>query len=192
MPMYLDGSGPVFQQVYRALRDGIVAGRFAVGTRLPPTRALALDLGVSRATVLLAYEQLAADGYADGKQGSGTYVQGSVSGDPGPPRAAPAGAGPRPGALAAALLARRRLPLESAYANARPPLRWDFRYGMPSLADFPVATWHRCLGRAARRAPERAYDYGSPQGSITLRTALAGYLGRSRGVSCTPEQLVVV
>jgi GntR family transcriptional regulator/MocR family aminotransferase len=63
---------------------------------------------------------------------------------------------------------------------------------MPSLADFPVATWHRCLGRAARRAPERAYDYGSPQGSIALRTALAGYLGRSRGVACTPEQLIVV
>ena len=99
---------------------------------------------------------------------------------------------PRPGALATALLARRRLPLESAYASARAPLRWDFRYGMPSLADFPLATWHRCLGRAARRAPRRAYDYGPPQGSAPLRAALAGYLGRSRGVGCTPDQIVVV
>lgn len=191
--MYLDGKGPLFRQVYRAIRDGIVAGRFAVGARLPPTRALAAELDVSRATVLLAYEQLAAEGYLAGRQGAGTYVQGGASARTPLPRAPAARAtAPRLGRSATALLARRRLPLESAYASARPRLRWDFRYGLPSLGDFPLEAWRRCLGRAARRAPAAAYDYGPPQGSPALRAALAGYLGRSRGVSCTPEQIVIV
>jgi GntR family transcriptional regulator/MocR family aminotransferase len=192
--MYLDGQGPLFQQVYRAIRDGIVSSRFPAGTRLPPTRALAEDLGVSRATVLLAYEQLAAEGYVGGRRGSGTYVQGSVAPAPAAHRrpAAARGGAPRLGRRATALLARRRLPLESGYVGARPALRWDFRYGMPSLDDFPLETWQRCIGRAARRAPARAYDYGPSQGSPALRSALADYLGRSRGVACTAEQIVVV
>jgi GntR family transcriptional regulator/MocR family aminotransferase len=193
--MYLDGNGPLFQQVYRAIRDGILAGRFAAGGPLPPTRGLASDLGVSRATVVQAYEQLVAEGYLDGRQGSGTYVQGPLPAAPrGPIRArgAARAAAPRVGRLASALLERRRLPLESAYASARPALPWDFRYGLPSLGDFPLETWQRCLGRAARRAPTRAYDYGPPEGSPALRAALAGYLGRSRGVLCAPEQILIV
>ena len=191
--MYLDGQGALFQQVYRVLRDGIVDGRFAATTRLPPTRALASDLGVSRATVLLAYEQLAAEGYVGARQGSGTYVQGPVSVAPAAPRGPAASRGaPRLGRLATALLANRRPPLESAYAGVRPALRWDFRYGLPSLDDFPLETWQRCVGRAARSAPAGAYDYGPPQGSPALRAALAAYLGRSRGVSCAAEQIVVV
>ena len=195
--MFLDGNGPLFQQVYRTIRDGILAGRFAAGGRLPPTRGLASDLGVSRATVVQAYQQLAAEGYLDGRQGSGTYVHGPAPAarrGPAPARraAGAAAAAPRLGRLASALLERRRLPLESAYASARSPLRWDFRYGLPSLADFPLETWQRCLGRAARRAPARAYDYGPPEGSPALRAALAGYLGRSRGVLCAPEQILIV
>src|SRR5262245_4800045 len=164
MPMYLDGSGPLFQQVYRALRDGIVAGRFAVGTRLPPTRALATDLGVSRATVLLAYEQLAAEGYAGGKQGSGTYAQGPVSGDPGPLRAAPAGGGPRPGALAAALLSRRRLPLESAYER-------------PTALALGLSLRHALAGRLPGRhlaSLPRPRRPARPGASLRLRVA-AGF-----------------
>ncbi len=190
--MYLDGQGRLFHQVYRAIRDGIVAGRFAVGRRLPPTRALAVELGVSRATVLLAYDQLAAEGYLAGRRGSGTYVQGAAAAPSIPPSQPPDGEPPRIGRLAVALLESRRLPLESAYAAAREPLRWDFRYGLPSMADFPTATWRRCLGRCARRAGAREFDYGPPQGSPALRAALADYLGRARGVHCGPEQIVIV
>jgi GntR family transcriptional regulator/MocR family aminotransferase len=191
--MYLDGHGPLFQQVYRAIRDAIVSGRFTSGARLPPTRLLADDLGVSRATVLLAYEQLAAEGYVGGRRGSGTYVQGAAATPAAAPRRREAGGSrPRLGRLAAALVAHRRPPLESGYAPTRPALRWDFRYGLPSLEEFPLETWQRCVGRAARHAPARAYDYGPPQGSPALRAALAEYLGRSRNVLCAPEQLVVV
>lgn len=190
--MFLDGQGLLFHQVYRAIRDAIVGGRFAVGSRLPPTRSLATELGVARATVLLAYDQLAAEGYLVGRRGSGSYVQGAAPAPAAPPAPLTSGERPRIGRLATALLERRRLPLESAYAAGREPLRWDFRYGLPSMADFPLATWRRCLGRCARRAGARAFDYGPPQGSPALRTALADYLGRSRGVHCTPEQIVIV
>jgi len=74
----LDGDGPLFRQLYRALRAGIIDGIVPPGTRLPATRALATELGLSRTTVLLAYEQLAAEGYLDGRRGSGSFVQAAV------------------------------------------------------------------------------------------------------------------
>ena len=70
----LDGSGALSQQIYQALRRAILAGQLAPGTRLPATRVLAHELGVSRNTVLLAYDQLLAEGYTVGQTGSGTYV----------------------------------------------------------------------------------------------------------------------
>jgi GntR family transcriptional regulator/MocR family aminotransferase len=191
--MYLDGNGPLVLQVYRAIRDGIVQGRFAVGERLPPTRTLAHEHRVSRATVLLAYEQLAAEGYLAGRQGSGTYVQGPVSAEPQRRAVRRSAHTPgRVGRLARSLTAWRRLPLESGYVSGRPTLRWDFRYGLPSLDDFPLESWRRCLRRAARRPSPRVYDYGPPGGSDALRAALADYLGRSRGVVCAPEQILMV
>src|SRR2546423_9030372 len=70
----LDGAGTLAQQIYHALRRAILAGQLAPGARLPATRALAYELGVSRNTVLLAYDQLLAEGYTVGQTGSGTYV----------------------------------------------------------------------------------------------------------------------
>src|SRR5712691_1458639 len=122
-PMHLDGDGPLFQQVYRTVRAAIVAGDFAAGSRLPATRDLAAELRVSRATVLLAYEQLGAEGYVEGRQGSGTYVQGAPTAQPAARSAAPGT--PRLSRFGGALVERRRLPLESAYVAARTPLRWD-------------------------------------------------------------------
>ncbi len=75
----LDGDGPLFRQLYRALRAGILDGVVRPGTRLPATRTLACELGLSRTTVLLAYEQLAAEGYLDGRRGSGSYVQAAAT-----------------------------------------------------------------------------------------------------------------
>jgi GntR family transcriptional regulator / MocR family aminotransferase len=195
----LDGDGPLFRQLYRALRQGIVNGTVPAGTRLPATRALAVELSVSRTTVLLAYEQLAAEGYLDGRRGSGSYVQAvdavaparrkavaptrleSVT--PPPPRLSPFGV---------FLTDRRSRPIFSSYVSGRPRLPYDFRYGAPSLQDFPVQIWQRCLGRRARRASASFYDYGHPQGSPALRAALAGYLLRGRGVRCDPDQILVV
>jgi GntR family transcriptional regulator / MocR family aminotransferase len=191
--MLLDGQGPLCAQVYRGLRNAIVQGDFAPGTRLPATRDVAVDLRISRSTVLLAYEQLVAEGYAVGRRGSGTYVADTPA-QPALVRAVAPAADrtPRLSRLGAGLVGERRLPLESGYIGARRTHRWDFRYGMPSLAEFPLDAWHRSLGRTARRAAHRAYDYGSPQGSPALRAALATYLGQARGVRCSPDHIVIV
>ncbi|MBX3023519.1 PLP-dependent aminotransferase family protein [bacterium] len=188
----LDGEGPRFRQLYRALRAAIVDGTLAPGARLPATRALAGELGVSRTTVLLAFEHLAAEGYLAGRHGSGSYVQAA----PAPRRTTLArGANqpaPRLSAYGAALAAAQRRPLFSGYSSERPALPYDFRYGAPSMVDFPLRAWQRCLGRRARRAAPRAYDYGHRQGSPALRAALAGYLRRARGIACEPDEMLIV
>jgi GntR family transcriptional regulator/MocR family aminotransferase len=99
---------------------------------------------------------------------------------------------PQLSAWGSALTASRRRPLYSGYVSERPHLPYDFRYGAPSMADFPLRAWQRCLGRRARRAAARAYDYGHRQGSPALRAALAGYLRRSRGIACEPDELLIV
>ena len=191
----LDGDGPLFRQLYRALRAGIIDGVVPPGTRLPATRALATELGLSRTTVLLAYEQLAAEGYLDGRQGSGSFVQAVAAAAPSrtpTSLAPPAPAAPRLSPFGTFLTDRRSRPIFSSYVSGRPRLPYDFRYGAPSLHDFPVQIWQRCLGRRARRASAAYYDYGHPQGSPALRAALAGYLLRGRGIRCDPDQLLIV
>ncbi len=147
----------------RALRDAVRDGRLSPGTRLPATRRLAADLGVSRGTTKAVYDQLVAEGYLTARQGSGTRVA-QV------PSQAVAAADDTP--------------------RARAP-RLDLRPGSPDVGAFPAAAWLRALRRAIATAPSRAYDYGDPRGRIELRTALSGYLGRARGVIAPPERIVI-
>src|SRR5215468_11699425 len=132
-----EASGPLYRRVYHALKAMIRAGRLGPAARLPSTRVLARDLGVSRNTVMLAYEQLAAEGYLVSRHRGAT----SVAGVP-PPRlaavAARPAAAPRPVAVSA--YARRlseRLPLAPQPPAAHPALRYDFRYGRPAVDEFP-------------------------------------------------------
>jgi GntR family transcriptional regulator / MocR family aminotransferase len=148
----------------RALRDAIRDGRLAPGTRLPATRRLAADLGLSRGTTKAAYDQLVAEGYLTARQGSGTRV---------------APLPPSPDAGTPQVHARTRAP------------RFDLRPGSPDVGAFPAAAWLRALRRAIATAPSLAYDYGDPRGRIELRTALSGYLGRARGVLAPPERIVI-
>ncbi|WP_432175511.1 PLP-dependent aminotransferase family protein [Streptomyces sp. Tue6028] len=147
----------------RALRDAVREGRLSPGTRLPATRRLATELGISRGTAKAAYDQLVAEGYLTARQGSGTEV-------------APL---PTDGAAAAVRAPRARAP------------RFDLRPGSPDVGTFPAAAWLRALRRAIATAPSLAYDYGDPRGRIELRTALSGYLGRARGVIAPPERIVI-
>ncbi|MFI7499489.1 PLP-dependent aminotransferase family protein [Streptomyces sp. NPDC049687] len=147
----------------RALRGAVREGRLAPGTRLPATRRLAVETGISRNTVKAAYDQLVAEGYLTARQGSGTRVASLPSAGSAPPEAA---------------------------ARAREP-RFDLRPGSPDVGAFPAAAWLRALRRAIATAPSLAYDYGDPRGRIELRTALSGYLGRARGVVAPPERIMI-
>jgi GntR family transcriptional regulator/MocR family aminotransferase len=195
----LDGDGALYQQVYRALRSEILSRRVLPGGRLPSTRILAGDLGISRNIAILAYDQLLGEGYAEARRGSGTIVAPSLPEEwraVAPPSSSPAArarriAEPRlarAGSRALAIVQRR--PVRWDLQPARLP--YDFRFGRPAFADFPHALWCRLLGRRARRATVRDLDYGPPEGREELREALAERLRRFRGIDVGLERIVIV
>ncbi|MFB7594090.1 PLP-dependent aminotransferase family protein [Streptomyces sp. NPDC056160] len=157
--------GGVRRGLTDALREAVRTGRLAPGTRLPSSRSLAADLGLARNTVADAYADLVAEGWLTARQGSGTHVADRA------PAAPPTGA-PGP----------RRAPHR--------PLH-DLRPGSPDLASFPRAEWLKAARRALTAAPHHALGYGDPRGRPELRTALAGYLARVRGVRTALENILV-
>jgi len=181
--------GPLYRRVYLALKAKIRAGSIGPATKVPSTRVLARDLGVSRNTVMLAYEQLAAEGYLVSRHRGATSVAGVAAPRPVLTLARPASERPaRVSAYARRLTAR----LDLAPSRPRPALRYDFRYGRPAVDEFPREIWRRLLAAHARRASSDALGYGSPAGHGPLRAALSEYLGRARGVVSDPERVVVV
>jgi GntR family transcriptional regulator/MocR family aminotransferase len=192
----LDGAGPLHRQLYRSLRSAILSGRLRGGARLPSTRSLARELGLSRNTVLAACEQLAAEGYAAPRARSGLFVAESLPARGAPEAARTARARPRATAPALSDTGKRMAsavaPGRATWSPWQKPLPYDFRYGEPNYAGLPLETWARLLGRRARRLSARRLAYQAPGGAAELREALCGYLGRARGVACSAEQIVVV
>lgn len=180
---------PLFRQVYLGLRRAILSGTFRGGTKLPSTRDLAEQLGVSRTVVVLAYDQLLAEGFAVGRAGSGTYVPSGV-GETRSTRAETAASVrlARFGSAAAAALSRVEFP----FRRRTPGLRYDFAYGRSDLATFPFEMWRRMLLRCARKAPVSELDYGPAKGNAALREAICTHLRRARAVACDASQIIVV
>ena len=155
-------SEPLRRQLAGELREAIRAGRLRTGVRLPASRALSAQLGVSRGVVTDAYEQLTAEGWLAARRGAGTVVAA------GPAAQAPAPEAPR-----------------------RTAVRFDFTPTTPDVSLFPRRAWARAIARVAASAPDAELDYGSGLGSAPLREALAGYLGRVRGTAAEPGSIVV-
>lgn len=180
--------GPLFRQVYLGLREAVLSGAFRGGEKLPSTRDLAEQLGISRTVALLAYDQLLAEGFAVGRSGSGTYVSGGL--DARRPARAPSALKlrlSRFGAAAAAAWSSVDFP-----GRRRPALPYDFAYGRSDLETFPFEMWRRLLLRCARKAPAAELDYGPAGGTAALREAICAHLRRSRAVVCDPAQVIVV
>jgi GntR family transcriptional regulator / MocR family aminotransferase len=179
---------PLFRQVYGGLRRAILAGTFRSGDRLPSTRDLAEQLGISRTVVVLAYELLLAEGFVVGRGGSGTYVAAGVSAARVRSPARPAQLRlSRYGAAAAAMASTIGFP------PPRPKLlRYDFAYGRSDVDCFPFEAWRRILRRRANLVRVKELDYGPAAGSTALREAICAHLRRSRAVACEPSQVVVV
>jgi GntR family transcriptional regulator / MocR family aminotransferase len=153
---------PLHRQIETSIRDGIRAGRLALGDRLPPTRTAAAELGVSRGVVVEAYQQLVAEGYLTSRAGGYTEVA--------------AGAEP----------ARR-----PARARSEPGAAIDFGYGRADVSAFPRRAWLRSVRRVLTETPDERFGYLGGRGVDELREALAGYLNRVRGASADPEDVVV-
>ncbi|MGX1271913.1 MocR-like pyridoxine biosynthesis transcription factor PdxR [Streptomyces phaeoluteigriseus] len=164
--LHLEPAGPgVRRGLTDALREAVRSGRLAPGTRLPSSRTLAADLGIARNTVAEAYADLVAEGWLTARVGSGTSVAD-----------------------------RAVLPPTDAARAPRERHRpaYDLRPGTPDLASFPRAEWLKAARRALTAAPDEALGYGDPRGRVELRTALAGYLARARGVRTDPGRVLVV
>jgi GntR family transcriptional regulator/MocR family aminotransferase len=158
---------PLRSQLEAGLRDAIRTGRLAAGERLPSSRGLACELGVSRGLVQECYGQLLAEGYLASQVGSATRVAEGAYPPPPAPQAARPPAAPPPRLIA------------------------DFRAGVPDLASFPRGDWVWATREACRSVATADLDYGDPRGSDILRHVVAGYLRRVRAAAADSERIVV-
>ncbi len=183
-------SKPLHRQIYDSYRAAIANGRLRPGQRVPSTRVLASEIGVSRFPVLNAYAQLLAEGYLESRVGAGTVVTSSLpeqltTSAPTGEKGAPVRRGPRP-------VARRcsQLPRWEAFP-------WlmscgAFRVGQVAFDQFPMRIWSKLVARHCRSMDMKSATYGNLMGSERLRRAIANYLKTARSVRCEAEQVLIV
>lgn len=185
-----NAASPLYRQVYDGYRTAIVEGRLRAGDRIPSTRALALELGLSRLPVLNAYAQLLAEGYIETRVGAGTVISRSLPDrmmvlemrGGRPPRVS---SRPRP-------LAARNSRLDSV--DSGPWQRGWGAFGVSQVAfdRFPFAVWNSLVTRHCRNMQPKSFDYGNPMGSKDLREEIARYLRSARAVRCEAQQVMIV
>lgn len=185
-------ANPLFRQLYLGLRDAIVHEQLAPGMRLPPTRILAGRLGVARNTVINAYEQLFAEGYVEGRIGSGTTVSRDLPIDAVPVQPVPLG----PARQRETPTERRRRSLSAFATKAFPSIgrqrgRGAFEIDSPAMDAFPLETMRRILSARLRDDFAGLLGDPDPAGIAPLRRAIAAYASSERGIRCSPENVVV-
>lgn len=179
------GAEPLFRQLYNELRRVILSGAAAPGSRLPATRLLAAKLGVSRTSVVSVYEQLLAEGYAEGRVGAGTFVSRDMVEPPVAPKQAKAAPAPAAQPTPAA-----------RYASLKPDYNQfatiPFNTGRCSVDERTLQVWRRLTAAQLRTANPLWMGYSDPLGSLRLREAVARYLRAARGVECDPAQIMIL
>jgi len=179
----------LYRQVYEGYRKAIVDGSLRTGQRIPSTRVLALELGISRMPVLNAYAQLLAEGYFESRVGSGTVVSRSLPERIGKTKATTPTKGVN---RERRRVSKRSFSLSSAQAFYRSRGMGPFNASQIAFESFPLALWNSLVTRHARNAKARSLDYGDPMGLSELREAIAEYLRTARGVRCEAEQVMIV
>ncbi len=184
-------STALYRQLYDQIREAILSGRLSPGTRLPSTRELANELDLARNTVLNAFEQLYAESYLERRVGDGTYVSAQLPDD-------------------LLRVKTARTGRERVEGNGHPISKWGkavnvlpvsvgdyngpprpFRTGTPALDAFPYKIWGRLLARRWANSAQEMLPYSDSAGYPPLRKAIASYLSTTRGVQCTPEQIII-
>ena len=187
---------PLHKQLYEGVRSAILRGQLQAGARVPSTRAFARELGISRATVQLTFQQLIAEGYLQGRAGSGTYVAATFppEGVEQPVQNAHPG---QPSSAGRTISARAHTWLSTPSVSEPllvpgQGLQRAFRVGLSALDAFPRKLWQHLLLRSWRQMPPELPAYHQPAGYLPLREAIASYLATARGVRCTAEQVIIV
>jgi GntR family transcriptional regulator/MocR family aminotransferase len=163
---------PLATQIYATIREAIESGQIPPNAKLPSWRDLAVQLGVSRGTVRLAYERLIDEQLALGLGAAGTRVT------------------ERRSAASASPWSAEAPPMPDLYHDfGTAPL--PFQMGVPAQDEFPARLWSRILTREARRSAEGPVAYPDPRGDPALRKEVAAYLGIARGLRCSPSQVLI-
>lgn len=190
-----NSGAPFYRQIYETIRRSILSGGLPLGRQLPASRLLAKQLGVSRMTVVNAYEQLLAEGYLEGRIGAGTFVSAHLpeeflqtSGFKRQERQEK----PLPRKVILSDYAKRVAPntkliLRHHGATALVP----FQHGVAALNEFPFSLWAKIAQKWQRRPPSSVLSYGDAVGFQPLRESVAAHLAAARGVRCTPEQIII-
>jgi GntR family transcriptional regulator/MocR family aminotransferase len=193
-PLQTDLATPIYQQLYDYLRAAILSGQLAMGTQLPSSRALADELGVSRNTVLSAYDQLFAEGYLEAVGGKGTFVTHTLPDSmllPHNPRRRfqqPVKRQHRLSQQADTLLHTPTMPGASFARKSNQA----FKIGVPALDQFPFDIWDKLVTRHAHRLHPQLLVYQEVAGYRPLREAIADHVLLARQVHCTPDQVIIV
>ncbi|MDT9646788.1 PLP-dependent aminotransferase family protein, partial [Pseudomonas sp. JV245A] len=204
----LDRRQGLSRQLYQALRQRVLDGRLASGTRLPASRDLAAALGISRNSVVRAYDQLYAEGFIEGRVGDGTYVAQlpetrlpikklSTKVSTGFSTGLPTGLSTKQTEIAGDLSSKvihssgwQRLQTHHLSTPPKGPPR-AFRVGVPAFDLFPFEVWAKLNAAFWRRPDLGQLCYGDSAGDPRLRSLIAAYLRSARGLNCTAEQIVI-
>lgn len=189
-----DPDKPLYSVLYDAIRQAILSCELNAGARLPASRALASYLGISRMTVINAYDQLLAEGYLEGKAGSGTFVASSL-----PEEFLQLSCVAK---TANVTLPERKLDLTDYGANllrdfdsvicGNGETRFTaFQHGLPAMDAFPYDAWGKLYAKNFQLAKKDVFGYGDPAGLYALRSAIANHLKSARGVNCEPDQVII-
>jgi GntR family transcriptional regulator/MocR family aminotransferase len=188
LPLDRNVDVPIFRQISDGLRRAILDGRLRPGQRIPSTRGLATDLGVSRLPVLSAYEQLLHEGYLVGRTGSGTFVSKNI---PDLLLRPPAVGRPTPMPRHDTSRRERPVPNHPSLTSWHVPVI-PFQVGLPALDLFPHSAWAKLVGRQVRAETPEQMAYSDPAGLRSLRVAIAEHLRASRAVRCVADQVLIV
>jgi GntR family transcriptional regulator/MocR family aminotransferase len=182
---------PLYQQLAEELRHAVLQKRLKPNQKLPPSRVLAKSLEISRATVTQSYEQLLSEGYFEARCGSGTFVCSQLPDEYLQPELIDQSGSGLPeltmlSRFGSDLLAVDQLEIPEPQAEI------SFRFGSPAAEQFPIKLWRRLLSRHCHNFPALLNYIPDPAGYMPLRMAIADYLGRSRAVQCSAEQVIIV
>jgi GntR family transcriptional regulator/MocR family aminotransferase len=179
---------PLYKQLYEEIRQAILRGSLRKGLRLPSTRYIATELHISRNTVVIAFEQLLAEGYIQSKTGSGTVVTDTLPDD-----VLRVERQPLSGNRTISQRGKTIRKLSSFVPRLDLRLRYaPFHFGLPALSELPLDLWGRLVARHCKTAPIEIAVHGDPAGLRRLREAIASYLGVARGVRCHADQVIIV
>ena len=182
---------PLYQQLTEEIRTAVLSGRLKPKQKLPSSRSLAKLLMISRSTVTQSYEQLESEGYLVTLRGSGTYIGDRLPEEwlqSKPLKPVTSKVSP----VASLSKFGQNLTDVGKLQVSEPDYEISFRYGNPDSAYFPIQQWRKLLNRHCSNSPDLLNYFPDSAGYFPLRKEIANYLGQSRAVNCTPEQIIMI